>query len=118
MPSSSYSHCIHFTFIFTRLLRDADVAHELAKELQGKPNMIIGKYNNGNIMASLLAHKLGVIQCTIAHPLEKTNYPNSEIYWKKFEEKYHFSCQFTVDLFTMNHTDFIITSTFQEIAGR
>ncbi|ONK64387.1 uncharacterized protein A4U43_C07F25270 [Asparagus officinalis] len=49
--------------------------------------------------------------------LEKTKYPNSDIYWKKFENQYHFSCQFTADLVAMNHTDFIITSTFQEIAG-
>lgn len=58
------------------------------------------------------------MQCTIAHALEKTKYPDSDIYWKKFEEKYHFSCQFTADLIAMNHTDFIITSTYQEIAGR
>ncbi|KAK7304024.1 hypothetical protein RJT34_15014 [Clitoria ternatea] len=94
-----------------------DVADELAKELQGKPDLIVGNYSDGNIVASLLAHKLGVTQCTIAHALEKTKYPESDIYWKKFEEKYHFSCQFTADLFAMNHTDFIITSTFQEIAG-
>jgi sucrose synthase len=94
-----------------------DVAHELAKELHGKPDLIVGNYSDGNIVASLLAHKLGVTQCTIAHALEKTKYPESDIYWKKFEEKYHFSCQFTADLFAMNHTDFIITSTFQEIAG-
>ncbi|KAL2902853.1 Sucrose synthase [Bienertia sinuspersici] len=74
--------------------------------------------NDGNIVASLLAHKLGVTQCTIAHALEKTKYPNSNIYWKSFEEKYHFSCQFTADLIAMNHTDFIITSTFQEIVGK
>ena len=30
---------------------------------------------------------------------------------------YHFAAQFTADLIAMNHTDFIITSTFQEIAG-
>jgi sucrose synthase len=94
-----------------------DVATEIAKELQGKPDLIIGNYSDGNIVASLLAHKLGVTQCTIAHALEKTKYPGSDIYWKKFEEKYHFSCQFTADLIAMNHTDFIITSTFQEIAG-
>ncbi|XP_020240409.1 sucrose synthase [Cajanus cajan] len=94
-----------------------DVALELAKELQAKPDLIVGNYSDGNIVASLLAHKLGVTQCTIAHALEKTKYPESDIYWKKFEEKYHFSCQFTADLFAMNHTDFIITSTFQEIAG-
>ncbi|XP_021756725.1 sucrose synthase [Chenopodium quinoa] len=94
-----------------------DVANEIAGELQAKPDLIVGNYSDGNIVASLLAHKLGVTQCTIAHALEKTKYPNSDIYWKSFEEKYHFSCQFTADLIAMNHTDFIITSTFQEIAG-
>lgn len=58
------------------------------------------------------------VQCNIAHALEKTKYPDSDIYWKKFEEKYHFSCQFTADLIAMNNADFIITSTYQEIAGR
>nr|AIJ28962.1 sucrose synthase [Manihot esculenta] len=94
-----------------------DVATEIGKELQGKPDLIIGNYSDGNIVASLLAHKLGVTECTIAHALEKTKYPDSDIYWKKFDEKYHFSCQFTADLIAMSHTDFIITSTFQEIAG-
>ncbi|XP_008783098.2 sucrose synthase 1 [Phoenix dactylifera] len=94
-----------------------DVAHELTGELQAKPDLIIGNYSDGNLVASLLAHKLGVTQCTIAHALEKTKYPNSDIYWKKFENQYHFSCQFTADLIAMNHADFIITSTFQEIAG-
>ncbi|CAN1341229.1 Sucrose synthase [Linum perenne] len=58
-----------------------------------------------------------ILRCTIAHALEKTKYPESDIYWKKMDEKYHFSCQFTADLIAMNHADFIITSTFQEIAG-
>lgn len=39
-----------------------DVAQELTKELQGKPDLIIGNYSDGNIVASLLAHKLGVTQ--------------------------------------------------------
>jgi hypothetical protein len=30
-----------------------------------------------------------------------------------YEEKYHFSCQFTADLLAMNHADFIVTSTYQ-----
>ncbi|PWA85658.1 sucrose synthase [Artemisia annua] len=94
-----------------------DVAKEVTAELQAKPDLIIGNYSEGNLVASLLAHKLGVTQCTIAHALEKTKYPDSDIYWKNFEEKYHFSSQFTADLIAMNHTDFIITSTFQEIAG-
>lgn len=58
------------------------------------------------------------MKCTIAHALEKTKYPDSDIYLKNFDDKYHFSCQFTADLYAMNHTDFIITSTFQEIAGK
>nr|CAJ32597.1 sucrose synthase [Coffea arabica]CAJ32598.1 sucrose synthase [Coffea arabica] len=94
-----------------------DAANEISAELQGRPDLIIGNYSDGNLVASLLAHKLGVTQCTIAHALEKTKYPDSDIYWRKFEEKYHFSCQFTADLLAMNHSDFIITSTYQEIAG-
>ena len=124
-----------------------DVAHEIAGELQANPDLIIGNYSDGNLVACLLAHKMGVthvwllttllledfyycllftanaallldMQCTIAHALEKTKYPNSDLYWKKFEDHYHFSCQFTTDLIAMNHADFIITSTFQEIAGK
>ena len=34
------------------------------------------------------------------------------------DDKYHFSCQFTADLIAMNNADFIITSTYQEIAGQ
>ncbi|XP_059638391.1 sucrose synthase-like [Cornus florida] len=94
-----------------------DVANEILGELQTKPDLIIGNYSEGNLVATLLAHKFGSTQCTIAHALEKTKYPNSDVYWKKFEEKYHFSSQFTADLIAMNHTDFIVTSTFQEIAG-
>ncbi|KAI3449452.1 hypothetical protein Pfo_006117 [Paulownia fortunei] len=94
-----------------------DSANEIAAELQGIPDLIIGNYSDGNLVASLLSHKMGVTECTIAHALEKTKYPDSDIYWKKYEEKYHFSCQFTADLLAMNHSDFIITSTYQEIAG-
>uniref|UniRef100_A0A803M9F6 Sucrose synthase n=1 Tax=Chenopodium quinoa TaxID=63459 RepID=A0A803M9F6_CHEQI len=94
-----------------------DAAGEIIGELQGRPDLIIGNYSDGNIVASLLSYKMGVTQCNIAHALEKTKYPDSDIYWKNFEEKYHFSCQFTADLMAMNHADFIITSTYQEIAG-
>ncbi|KAA0044392.1 hypothetical protein IC582_017481 [Cucumis melo] len=94
-----------------------DAASEIIAELQGIPDFIIGNYSDGNLVASLLAYKMGVTQCTIAHALEKTKYPESDIYWKNFDEKYHFSCQFTADLIAMNNADFIITSTYQEIAG-
>ncbi|KAH9608939.1 hypothetical protein KSS87_002798 [Heliosperma pusillum] len=94
-----------------------DAAGEITCELQGPPDLIIGNYSDGNLVSSLLSHKMGVTQCTIAHALEKTKYPDSDIYWRKFEDKYHFSCQFTADLIAMNHADFIVTSTYQEIAG-
>eukprot|EP00250_Pteridium_aquilinum_P014599 c22086_g1_i1 orf=234-2723(+) len=94
-----------------------DASNEICAELHGPPELIIGNYSDGNLVASLIAHRLGITQCNIAHALEKTKYPGSDIYWKNFEEKYHFSCQFTADLIAMNHADFIITSTYQEIAG-
>ncbi|KAE8731993.1 Sucrose synthase [Hibiscus syriacus] len=56
---------------------------ETYTELQGKPDLIIRNYSDGNIVASLLAYKLGVTQCTIAQAWEKTKYLDSDIYWKK-----------------------------------
>ncbi|TYI07025.1 hypothetical protein ES332_A10G198700v1 [Gossypium tomentosum] len=94
-----------------------DASNEIAAELQGVLDLIIGNYSDGNLVASLLSYKLGITQCNIAHALEKTKYPDSDIYWRKYEDKYHFACQFTADLISMNNADFIITSTYQEIAG-
>lgn len=94
-----------------------EVGNELLAELGGRPDLIIGNYSDGNLVATILAHKLNVTQCNIAHALEKTKYLYSDLYWKANEEQYHFSCQFTADLIAMNAADFIITSTYQEIAG-
>jgi sucrose synthase len=60
---------------------------------------------------------MGVTQCNIAHALEKTKYLFSDFYWRDNEAQYHFSAQYTADLIAMNAADFIITSTYQEIAG-
>lgn len=94
-----------------------DAETELLAELAGRPDLIIGNYSDGNLVASLMARRLGVSQCNIAHALEKTKYLFSDLYWRDNEERYHFSCQFTADLIAMNTADFIITSTYQEIAG-
>jgi len=94
-----------------------DAEHELLGELGGRPDLIIGNYSDGNLVASLMSRRLGVTQCNIAHALEKTKYLYSDLYWKENEPQYHFSCQFTADLIAMNTADFIITSTYQEIAG-
>ncbi len=96
----------------------ADVETELLAELGGRPDLIIGNYSDGNLVATLLSQRLKVTQCTIAHALEKTKYLYSDLYWRDNEEHYHFACQFTADLIAMNAADFIITSTYQEIAGR
>ena len=95
----------------------AEVKGEIVADLGCRPDLIIGNYSDGNLVASLLSHAMGVTQCNIAHALEKTKYLFSALYWQEMEEKYHFSCQFTADLIAMNTADFIITSTFQEIAG-
>ncbi len=89
----------------------------LKAELGGKPDFILGNYSDGNLVASLLAGWMGVTQCNIAHALEKTKYKNSDLNWAEMDDKYHFSCQFTADLISMNTADFIITSSYQEIAG-
>ncbi|CAN4083710.1 unnamed protein product [Withania somnifera] len=94
-----------------------DAADKIIELMEGKPDLIIGNYTGGNLVASLMARKLGVTLGTIAHALEKTKYEDSDIKLKELDPKYHFSCQFTADLTAMNSADFVITSTYQEIAG-
>jgi sucrose synthase len=90
---------------------------EMTAELGGRPDLIVGNYSDGNLVASILSQRLQVTQCNIAHALEKSKYLFSALYWRENEDRYHFSCQFTADLIAMNTADFIITSTYQEIAG-
>jgi sucrose synthase len=94
-----------------------DAEKELLVEMGGRPDLIIGNYSDGNLVATLMSQRLKVTQCAIAHALEKTKYLYSDLYWKENEEHYHFSVQFTADLIAMNAADFIIASTYQEIAG-
>ncbi|XP_070672861.1 sucrose synthase 5-like [Malus domestica] len=94
-----------------------DATAKILNLMEGKPDLIIGNYTDGNLVASLMANKLGITQATIAHALEKTKYEDSDINWKELDPKYHFSCQFLADTISMNATDFVIASTYQEIAG-
>ncbi|QSJ18032.1 sucrose synthase [Nostoc sp. UHCC 0702] len=94
-----------------------DAEKQLLGQFQGYPNLIIGNYSDGNLVASLLSRSLQVTQCNIAHSLEKPKYLFSNLYWQDLEEKYHFSAQFTADLISMNAADFIITSSCEEIVG-
>jgi len=95
----------------------AEVEAAALAELGGRPDLIIGNYSDGNLVATLLSERLGVTQCNIAHALEKTKYAHSDLQWKALDARYHFACQYTADLIAMNAADFIITSTYQEIAG-
>jgi sucrose synthase len=94
-----------------------DVEQAALAEFGGRPDLIIGNYSDGNLVASLLSQRLGVTQCNIAHALEQSKYLHSALYWRDNDAQYHFACQYTADLIAMNSADFIVTSTFQEIAG-
>jgi sucrose synthase len=94
-----------------------DAERELLKRLGGRPDLIIGNYSDGNLVAMLLAQRLNTIQCNIAHSLEKPKYLFSSLYWQDLEEQHHFAAQFSADLISMNAADFIITSSYQEIMG-
>jgi len=94
-----------------------DVAKEIMAQLGGRPDLIVGNYSDGNLVATLLSQRLQVTQCNIAHALEKAKYLFSDLYWQDNDAHYHFSAQFTADVIAMNAADFIITSTYQEIAG-
>jgi len=94
-----------------------EAEREVLAELGGRPALIIGNYSDGNLVASIMAQRLHVTQCNIAHALEKTKYLLSDLFWRENDGQYHFGCQFTADLLAMNACDFIITSTYQEIAG-
>ncbi|MGB3654306.1 MAG: sucrose synthase, partial [Rivularia sp. (in: cyanobacteria)] len=94
-----------------------DAEKELLAEFQGRPDLIVGNYTDGNLIAFLLSRRLKVTQCNVAHALEKSKYLFSNLYWQDLEDKYHFSLQFTADLIAMNSANFIVSSTYQEIVG-
>ncbi|MEQ8787491.1 MAG: sucrose synthase [Pirellulaceae bacterium] len=94
-----------------------EVEREIRAELGDRPDFIVGNYSDGNLVASILSQRMGVTQCNIAHALEKTKYLFSDLYWKDHEGEHNFACQYTADLIAMNAADFIIASTYQEIAG-
>ncbi len=86
-------------------------------ELMGKPDFVIGHYTDGNLVAHLLADRLGSTHCACVHALEKTKYLLSDAHWADLENQYRFSMHFTADLLAYNSADFIVSSSFREIAG-
>ncbi len=86
-------------------------------ELLGQPDLIIGHYTDGNLVAHRLAEELGSTHCACVHALEKTKYLLSDMYWADMEHDYRFSLQFTADLIGYNSADFIISSSYREVGG-
>jgi sucrose synthase len=104
--------------IWPYLERFANEAEKgLLAHFQGKPDLMVGNYTDGNLVAFLLARRLKVPHCMIAHALEKPKYLFSDLYWQDLEDPYHFSLLYTADLIGMNAADFIVTSSYQEIMG-
>lgn len=94
-----------------------DAERELIAEFHGLPDLIIGNYTDGNLVAFLLSRRLKITQFNVAHALEKSKYLFSNLYWQDLEKQYHFSLQFTADLVAMNAANCVISSTYQEIVG-
>ncbi len=94
-----------------------DAQRQLVAELGGTPDLVVGNYSDGNLVAYLLSRQLGQTLVCIAHALEKAKYLFSDVYWREFEPRYHFSLQFTADLIAANAANLIVSSSYQEIAG-
>lgn len=44
---------------------DQDATAKIVQFMEGKPDLIIGNYTDGNLVASLMASKLGITQVLI-----------------------------------------------------
>ncbi|MEO7559667.1 MAG: sucrose synthase, partial [Nitrosospira sp.] len=69
-----------------------DVEREALAQLSGSPDLVIGNYSDGNLVASLISKRTGVTQCNIAHALEQSKYLHSALHWRENEAQYHFNC--------------------------
>ncbi len=94
-----------------------DSYRQLTFEYGGPPDLIVGNYSDGNFVATALGREWGVTTGVIAHALEKNKYLFSDVKWKEMEPNYHFSVHYLNDMLSSNSADFIMTSTYQEIAG-
>ncbi len=95
----------------------AESRQMVVTELVGKPDLIIGHYSDGNLVAHRLAEDLDTTHCACIHALEKTKYALSDLHWADLEEDYHFSLQFLADLLAYNSADFIVSSSYREVGG-
>ncbi|MDA1235079.1 MAG: sucrose synthase [Acidobacteria bacterium] len=89
----------------------------VAEELMGTPDLIIGNYSDGNLVAHRLAEDWGCTHGACVHALEKTKYLFSDLHWQDMESDYNFSIHFTADLLGYNSADCIVSSSYREVGG-
>lgn len=94
-----------------------EARHTVVTELMGRPDLIIGHYSDGNLVAHRLAEDLETTHCAAVHALEKTKYLLSDMHWADMENDYRFSLQFSADMIAYNSADYIISSSYREIGG-
>jgi hypothetical protein len=65
----TFSFCSGFQFlsIVGSLLYKQDATAKILDLMEGKPDLIIGNYTDGNLVASLMASKLGITQVSFLH---------------------------------------------------
>ena len=119
-----------------------DAVGEILSELEGSPDLIIGNYSDGELVATLLSSRFAAAdgtgagsqqpsslrrgrrrhhaptQCNIAHALESNKYRDAMVRWREYGPRYNFETMFTSDLISASRADFIVTSTQQEVAGK
>lgn len=89
----------------------------IAEELMEAPDLVIGHYSDGNLVAHRLAEDWGCTHGACVHALEKTKYLFSDLHWQDMESDYNFSIHFTADLVGYNSADFIVSSSYREVGG-
>ncbi len=95
----------------------SESAKELILELGAVPDLIIGNYTDGGVVANLLGREWHVTTGHIGHALEKTKYLYSDLYWRELENDYNFSAHFLADVLNFNSPDFVVASSYQEYGG-
>ncbi|MFH1761128.1 MAG: glycosyltransferase, partial [bacterium] len=94
-----------------------EASKTILAECEGKPDLMIGNYTDGGLVATAMGREWNVPTGIIAHALEKSKYQLSDLNWRELETDYHFSAHFLSDVLSINSADYIITSSLQEIAG-
>ncbi|KAG5132795.1 hypothetical protein JHK82_023983 [Glycine max] len=59
---------------------NVDASHKIAAELQGIPDLIIGNYSDGNLVATFLSYKLGIARNNVGQYESHTAFTHPGLY--------------------------------------